>query len=77
MRLRLKDLVRDMFIDLCGDEPSNDDRPEGWDVDMDGPVTGPPVFSRSFSAFRFSTVDWRTKNMLDVVKLNRAWIENF
>lgn len=64
LRLRLKDLVRDMFMDLWGDEPSNDDRPEGCDVDMDGPVMGDPVFSWSFSAFRLSTVLWGDKSTI-------------
>lgn len=72
-------MVRDMvFVGLCRDElPSNDDRPEGCEVDIEGPlvegvtgvtedgvmgVAGLPVFSRSFSFFRFSTVDWRTEH---------------
>lgn len=61
-RLRLKDLVKDMLIDCLGEGPRREASPEGWEVEEVGPETGIckglPVFSWSFSALRFSTVDY-------------------
>ena len=60
-KLRLKDLVRDMLIGCLVEDPIREANPEGWEVDMGGPDVGrgagPPVFSWSFSAFKFCTVD--------------------
>lgn len=58
-KLRLNDLVSDIFMGCLSDGPRREDRPEGWDVEALGPEAGRlfPVFKWSFSAFRFSTID--------------------
>ena len=61
LRLRLKDLARDILIGCFSDVPRREDRPDGWEVEEVGPQvlrwSWLPVFKWSFSAFRFSTVD--------------------
>lgn len=56
-KLRLNDLVRDILMGCLSDGPRREDRPEGWDVEELGPELL-PVFRWSFSAFRFSTMDY-------------------
>lgn len=54
LRLRLKDLVRDMLMGCLREGPRREARPAGWEVEEVGLE---PVFRWSFSAFRSSTVD--------------------
>lgn len=53
-------MVRDILMGCLSDGPRREDRPEGWDVEELGPEAGRlfPVFRWSFSAFRFSTMDY-------------------
>ena len=50
------------WADCRGEVPPMAVRPEDWEAELEGPPPegvgdgGPPVFSWSFSAFRFSTV---------------------
>lgn len=67
MRLRLKDLVR-LMGGLLWLEFRRLARPDGWEVEVEGGPQGRtrddgalPVFSWSFSAFRFSTIIYNDK----------------
>lgn len=72
-KLRLNDLVRDMLTGCLSDGPRREDRPEGCDVEELGPELGRlfPVFKWSFSAFRFSTMDYDGQ----VIKKNSASVK--